>query len=239
MPGVLSYGSMHSTGQKEKREQGISWKDFHIFTGFSKDELTARGVRPGSTAVPAGKARNAIVFGPPDDPFIAARALDDRGGVMILLQLLESLRRENVTPARPLVLAFTVHEEGGCHGAKVVAHRVKPAVFIAVDICPLPPGAPLTLDDRPAVWAKDTATHYDHGVTTALIAAARAAGTEMQAAVYDLAASDASRAYAAGAAPRAAAVGFVCDNSHGFEVARLSSFQNLVKTLVTFLGTWH
>jgi len=38
--------------------------------------------------------------------------------------------------------------------------------------------------------------------------------------------------------PSAATIGQVRENSHGFEVARLSVFDNLPNTLVEFLRTW-
>jgi putative aminopeptidase FrvX len=63
-------------------------------------------------------------------------------------------------------------------------------------------------------------------------------GTELQTAVYDGAASDASLLAYAGLAPRIACVGHVRENSHGYEVARLSVFDNLLKTLVQFIQTW-
>ena len=50
--------------------------------------------------------------------------------------------------------------------------------------------------------------------------------------------SDASKAYEVGAADRVATLGQVRENSHGYEVARLSVFDNLLKTLVQFLKTW-
>ena len=41
-----------------------------------------------------------------------------------------------------------------------------------------------------------------------------------------------------GAAERVATIGQVRENSHGFELARLSVFDNLYKALVQFLKTW-
>ncbi len=139
------------------------------------------------------------------------------------------------TSRRPTIVAFTVHEEGGCHGAKVLAQRERPEIFIAVDGCPMPPGSGLELDGRPATWSKDNVTHFDQRLVRALCDAARDAGTEMQTVVYNGAASDASLVYSAGAAERVATIGHVRENSHGYEIARLSVFDNVLKTLVKFL----
>jgi hypothetical protein len=44
---------------------------------------------------------------------------------------------------------------------------------------------------------------------------------------------------AAGGTQRAAVFGHVRENSHGYEVARLSVFDNLLKVLVQFVRTWN
>ena len=162
---------------------------------------------------------------------IAAWTLDDRGGVASLIELLTRIKKKDLKPKHPTTIAFVVSEEVGCHGAAFIAHKEKPGIFVAVDGCPMPPDAPLALDGRPGIWSMDSAIHFDQELIKTLIECAKDAGTELQPVVYTNAFSDASRAYASGAAPRAATLGIVRDNSHGFEVARLSVFDNLVKTL--------
>ena len=65
--------------------------------------------------------------------------------------------------------------------------------------------------------------------------AAERAGTELQPVVYNGAASDASMVSAVGGAYRVACFGHVRENSHGYEVARLSVFENMLETLVAFV----
>ena len=77
--------------------------------------------------------------------------------------------------------------------------------------------------------------HSDQQLVQALCQAGRQAGTEVQPVVYDGAYSDASMVYASGGAPRVVTFGHVRANSHGYEVARLSCFDNCLKTLLTFL----
>ena len=233
--GILCMGSTHTS---DAANRAVRWQDVKVMTGLSPAQLAEAGVRIGSTAVPVREGRGPVVFGDPADPMVAAWTFDDRMGVVALLRLLEAIKDQNLQPARPMQIAFTVHEEGGCHGAKVLAHREKPEVFIAVDGCPTPPEASLTLDGRPCTWSKDRAVHYDQRLVSALCAAAREGGTEMQTAVFNSAFSDASAVYSSGAAPRVAVVGHVRENSHGYEVARLSVFDNLLNTLVKFVETW-
>ncbi len=195
-------------------------------------------MRTGSTAVPTRERRGPVVFGDPADPLVAAWTFDDRMGCVALLRLLEALKREDTRPARPTIVAFTVHEEGGCYGARVLAQRERPEVFIAIDGCPMPPGSGLKLDGRPGTWSKDRAVHFDQRLVAALCDAAERAGTSLYTPVYDGAFSDASAVYQVGAAERVATVGHVRENSHGYEVARLSVFDNLLATLVEFVRGW-
>jgi len=230
--GVLSMGSTHAKGAADRSP---GWDDVKVITGLAPDELSARGVRVGSSAVPVREGRGPFVLGDDADPLVAAWTFDDRMGVVGLLRLLERMKADGITPPRPLIVAFTVHEEGGCHGAKVLCHREMPEIFVAVDGCPIPPGCPLEIDGRPGTWSKDADTNYDQRLVVQICEAARAALTEMQVAVYTGAASDAGRVYAVGGAPRVAFIGHVRENSHGYEVARLSVFDNVLETLVEFV----
>ncbi len=229
--GILSMGSTHGP---EAGQRAVTWSDARIVTGLSPAELAEAGVRPGSPAVPTREMRGPVLFGPREDPLVAAWTFDDRMGVVALLRFLERLAREGLQPQHPTLVAFTVHEEGGGQGAKLVAHREQPEVFIAVDGCPIPPGTPLVLDGRPGIWSKDRLGHYDQALVQALMDAARRAGTELQPAVYTATASDASLVWSVGGAYRVACFGHVRENSHGYEIARLSVFDRVVDTLVAY-----
>ena len=230
--GILSLGSTHTP---DAGKGPVEWKQARIITGMSPEGLAQAGVRVGSSAVPAAEGRGPVVLDGAEDPLVAAWTFDDRAGVATLLRLLEAIGQEGVTPGRPLLVAFTVHEEGGCHGAKVLCQRERPEIFVAVDGCPVVPGSALKLDGRPGVWSKDVKVNFDQRLVADLCRAAREAGTELQVAVFEAAYSDASAVYDVGAAPRVATVGQVRENSHGYEVARLSVFDNLLRTLVEFV----
>ncbi len=230
--GIFSMGSTHGSGQSDK---AITWQDVHVLTGLSPNQLKEKGVRVGSPGVPIADGRGPYLFGEPDDPLIAAWTLDDRAGVMTLLRLLARLKAEEIRPYAPTIIAFVTSEELGGHGAKHLARREQPERFIAVDGAPIPAGVPLAIDGRPAIWSKDRLATYDQKLLQQFCEAALAAGTELQTAVYDGAASDASLLAYAGLAPRIACIGHVRENSHGYEVARLSVFDNLLATLLYFI----
>jgi len=230
--GVASIGSTH-TGNAEVRQ--VTWSDVRIITGLTPQQLYEAGIRVGSTAVPVTEGRGPIVFGPANDPLVGAWTFDDRAGVVTLIRLLEAIRGHDITPARSLIVGFTVHEEGGCHGAKVLAMREKPEIFLAVDGCPMPTGTDLVLDSRPVVWSKDRLCHLDQLLIGSLRTAASQAGFDLQTAVLNFAMSDASAVYNAGAAPRVGIIGHNRENSHGFEVAKLRVFDNVLNTLFAFI----
>lgn len=230
--GVVSCG----TGHVSNRDAALTWSDYWITTGLLPAQLEARGIHVGAAAVPAREGRGPLVFGDEKDPLVAAWTFDDRVGMLTLLRLLEHLQGENRNWIRPVIVAFTVHEEGGAHGAKNLAHRENPEIFLAVDGCPLTPGTGLELDGRPAVWVKDAKANYDQRLILDLVRVGRANGIPLQRVVLENAYSDASAAYDTGGAPRVAIVGHVRDNSHGFEVARLGVFDQLLELLKNYLG---
>ncbi|MBK8046054.1 MAG: M20/M25/M40 family metallo-hydrolase [Anaerolineales bacterium] len=232
--GVASMGGGHGASAA----QNIGWDGVHLTTGLARVQLAEMGIRSGSPAVPVRDGRGPVFFGDVQDPLVGAWTFDDRMGVVTLLRLLEWLRANGKRPAAPTIIAFTVQEEVGGAGAKVVARRERPAVFVAIDGCPVLPTIPLALDGRPGIWTHDRVAPYDPRLVRDLLATARLAGTELQPAAYHVSASDASMVFDAGLAQRIACFGHVRENSHGFEVARLSVFDHLLATLATFVTSW-
>jgi putative aminopeptidase FrvX len=107
-----------------------------------------------------------------------------------------------------------------------------------VDGCPILPNSPLALDGRPGIWTKDRLAQYDQNLIRAFSKAALEAGTALQPVVLDDTASDASLASYALGIPKIVCIGHVRENSHGYEVARLSVFDNLLNTLTAFLKSF-
>ncbi len=227
--GVVSSGTGHG------KACAFAWSDYWITTGLTPPQLRDRGIHPGAAVVPVREGRGPFVFGDPDDPLVAAWTFDDRMGVVTLLRLLERLISQPVSLTHPVVVAFTVHEEGGAHGAKLLNHRMKPDIFIAVDGCPLAPEGDLDLKGGPVVWVKDAKTNYDVRIITTFDRTARSLGLNLQRAVLEYAYSDASASYDVGGVPRVGLVGYPRENSHGFEVAHLKVFDQLLLLLEQFL----
>ena len=119
-------------------------------------------------------------------PSILAKALDDRFGVSMLIELLKH------PPANiDLLAAFTVQEEVGLRGARVAAYKFNPDMAIAVDSTPaydLPHWDEedenvqynTHLDAGPAIYVMDRATIADRRLVNLFTRAAEAEGIPYQ-----------------------------------------------------------
>ncbi len=235
IPGLLSFGSTHVPNAGERK---VTWDDSSILTGLSAEELAELGMKIGDPVLPVRERRGPFLFGSDELPWVGAWTLDNRMGVIALLQLLEQVRQQKIVPHFPTSVAFTVEEEIGGNGAKFLAQREQPEVFIAVDGCPVPPGAPLKLNGMPGIRTKDRAAIYDPYLLDDICRLAEKAGVGLQPVAYASSASDASLAHSVGAAPCIASVGYVRESSHGYDATPIASFDNLLITLVAFVRYW-
>lgn len=231
--GMLSLGSGHS---RQVVDAGPSWDTAKIITGLTPETLAEAGIRVGAAAVPSRDVRGPFVFGDEAFPWVGAWTFDNRLAIVACLQALTEMKQRNVEPQSPLTIAFTVEEEIGCLGAKVLAQRERPEIFIAVDGSPLVSECPVALDGRPGIRSRDRVATYDQDLLREICRISSAADVELQPVVYSGAASDASLVYSVGACPRIACLGYVRDSSHGFEVAPLVAFDNLTATLVALFS---
>jgi putative aminopeptidase FrvX len=233
--GILSMGSTHT---KDPGQKTITWTYVRIITGLDPSEIKSSGIRPGCHVLPIQERRGPVVFGPPKDPLVGAWTFDDRMGCVTLLRLLQSIQNSGIQPSHNTLIAFTTSEEIGGHGAKYLTRSTNPEVFISIDGIPMPPESNLKLDGRPGIWVKDRLAQYDQELIRRLAESAIRVGTELQPVVLENAASDASLASYALGLPRIGCIGHVRENSHGFEVAKLSVFDHLLETLLVFLVSY-
>lgn len=106
--------------------------------------------------------------------YLIAKALDDRIGCAILIQLARQLKKS----PHDLYFVFTAQEEVGVRGAVTAAFAVQPEFAVAVDVTHTgdTPGAlasALALGKGPAIKVKDASLVASPQVRNALVAAAR------------------------------------------------------------------
>ncbi len=102
-----------------------SLKDIFVDTGLSRDELVNLGVRAGQyidiVLLPRELGNSKIISG---------KALDDRVGCYILVELARRLQRASAD----IYYVFTVQEEIGLYGAKTSVYNIDPDWALVVDV---------------------------------------------------------------------------------------------------------
>lgn len=68
-----------------------------------------------------------------DENIVATRCIDDRGGLAIILKVLEMLSSFEIE--NDIIAVATVQEEVGLRGAKTAAAGIMPGCAIAIDVC--------------------------------------------------------------------------------------------------------
>ncbi|HXF61135.1 MAG TPA: M20/M25/M40 family metallo-hydrolase [Caldilineaceae bacterium] len=232
LPGVIATTTGHLATLALDEPRELSWRDFWVDTGLSREELLARGVTPGTR----------VVWDAPTEqwgPHIVGKAFDDR---VLLAVMTEVLRR--TPPAEmgcQLTLAATVQEEIGLVGASALGARQEydAAVVLEIGLAGDIPGVPedmmpLRLGGGPVLVHKDSLVHYDAGVTRALEQAAADAQIVIQHAVFGSFGSDGAALMKADIPAGLAA--FPARYTHTpFETAHLGDIEALVEWMAAFV----
>ena len=169
LPGVIGAAPVHLQRGTPRLP---TWDDLRLDVG------PRTPVEPGQRATFATPFRR-------EGNTIFAKALDDRVGVVTLMELIH-----HAPPHVDLWAAFTVQEEVGLRGARVVAHAVNPDVAFALDCTPardlpgpdgrLDPAFNTRLGHGPAIYIADRRTISDPRLVRHLQATAERLGLPYQ-----------------------------------------------------------
>ena len=108
-------------------------RDLYIDVGgLTGEEVISMGIKVGQ---PISYGTELKKTGTEHSPKVMGKALDDRAGSALLIDLIHQLN-ENTYEHGDLYMAFTVQEEVGLRGASVVAASMKPDYAIAIDTTP-------------------------------------------------------------------------------------------------------
>jgi endoglucanase len=121
--GVVSFLELQEGLQINKN---VNIPDLYVDTGLNKKELKKMGVDVGCYLVAKHTFRT---LGNKD--IISGKALDDRLGCYIVVELIKKLKNKKVP--LDIYFAFTVQEEIGLYGAQVSTYKIEPNWGIAVD----------------------------------------------------------------------------------------------------------
>ena len=116
--GVIGLKPIHLT-TSEEREKEVGVSDLVIDIGADAHGLVEKGDYVALDS-------EFVQFG---DGLFKAKAIDDRVGCAALLELLS----KNIRYDYDLYVCFSVQEETGLRGAKVLAQRIKPDIAVAIE----------------------------------------------------------------------------------------------------------
>ena len=122
---------------EEERPRGVPREDIVLDVGAtSKEEAEQLGIRPGDFIAPVSP------FTVMAHQRYAAKAWDDRVGLLVMLEALRKLKAGSVKPPNSIYFAATTQEEVGMRGAHIAVQTVKPDLGIAIEcgICGDVPG---------------------------------------------------------------------------------------------------
>lgn len=143
IPGFIGFKAIHL--QKEAIHTPPDWKDIRVEAGFSGKDEASEKVQIG----------NYIHFYSPFEEFenrIIGKALDDRGGCALLMDLFENLPQLDYD----LCFGFVVQEEVGLRGSGAAAKMCRPDVGLVFETT--------TAGDNPELSPARWSTILDHGV---------------------------------------------------------------------------
>lgn len=137
--------------EKLKNWNELDWPKIYLDLGFKSGDQARSAVRIGDLACLAQSFINH------SGQRLIAKAMDNRAGCAVLLELIKRLPEQ--LPQKTCFL-FTVQEELGLRGAKTAAYRFEPDYGLAVDVTlvgdtPEAPTMAVSLGKGPAIKVKD------------------------------------------------------------------------------------
>lgn len=169
--------------------------------------------------------------------FIKAKALDDRIGCMLMIELIKSDLEYDT------VFCFNVQEEVGLRGSKCTAHRVNADVAVvleattAADLCTVSGcDRVCVLGNGPVVSFMDRSTIYDRGLYDLAFSVANDNGIPIQTKTAVAGGNDAGAIQTAGNGARVIAISLPCRYIHSANsVVKLEDIENTRKLLKELL----
>jgi len=228
--GIIGCKAIHFLKEGE-REKAIAVEDLYIDIGAESREEAEKQVELGDSCVFDSQYRQ---FG---SGYIKAKAIDDRFGCAVMLQLIESDLPIDCT------FAFTVQEEVGLRGAYTAAYRVKPDIALIIE--------GTTAADLPSVQENkkacksgggavipfmDKMTIYDRELYSTLTKIADENGVKWQTKTAIAGGTDGGAFQRSGTGVKTAAIAAPVRNLHSPScVAKLSDLEQVGKLAALFL----
>ena len=211
--GVICSKAIHHK-KKSERESAVDSDKLYIDAGFTSREEAEAEISVGDFATFDEPADNSFTFGK-DGQTLKMKALDDRMGCAVLIELMRKLsgERESLSLDLDVYFCFTVREETGCSGAIVVSEKIAPdfaLVFESTAVGDLP-DAPsekrvAELGGGAVISVADRSTIYDAELIDTAFTVARKKGIPLQVKRYLSGGNDAGHIHKSGVGVRSLAI---------------------------------
>ncbi|MEK6846837.1 MAG: M20/M25/M40 family metallo-hydrolase, partial [Nanoarchaeota archaeon] len=207
----------------------INIDSLFVFTGLNKKGLEKEGVKVGSY-ISFSKSSNFCTLGSKE--IIAGKALDDRIGCYILLEIMRRMKTKH-----EVTFVFTVQEEVGLYGAKASVFNLNPDYAIAVDVTGHDEESDRMLFGRgPFITFKDAEMLGNKCLNEALESVAKKLKVKLQREVSDAGTTDATSIFAAKGGVPSAVLGVCVANIHTtLCAAHLKDIEDAINILSNFL----
>lgn len=123
--GIIGAKPPHLT-EPHERNKAMKMYDLFIDTGLTEEEVKEK-ISVGDIAI---VNRNFMEL---SNGYVAAKALDDRAGVAVIMECLKELKK--LVHTADVYAVATVQEEVGLRGAMVSSYGIVPDIGIAIDVC--------------------------------------------------------------------------------------------------------
>jgi endoglucanase len=216
-----------SISKGDTMEELPEMEDLYIDTGLTRKELERKGVEIGSYA--AFDQHSFSHLG--SEKVISGKALDDRVGCHIVMELAKRLRKTK----NEVYYVFTVQEEIGLYGAKISAYNINPDWAIVIDVTDENPKTK-RLGAGPCIMVKDAEMLGNHCINGWLKSMSRKHRIPIQLDVSDVGTTDALTISLTREAVPTAVLGPPVRNMHtATSIAHMDDIENTIKLLERLL----
>jgi endoglucanase len=182
IPGVISSATGHLAMLMLKKPDELTWNDIRVDSGLTAEELKACGVTPGTRVIWDAATEQ---FG----SHIVGKALDNRGSLAILTELLRQLSVDELQC--DLSVTCTIQEEIYLVGIREIAEKgdYDAAIVLEVGLCSDIPGISspaisVKMGGGPILVHKDSMIHYDTRISNHLEKLSQDSNLPIQHAVF-------------------------------------------------------
>ncbi len=221
--GVITTKEINNAEKVEKLPDAT---ELFVDTGLNPEELTALGIGIGTYIALDEKFK---ILGNRD--IFAGKALDDRIGCYILIELAKRLKRAK----NEIWFVFTVEEEVGLYGAKASAYTIEPDWAIAIDVTEVNDmdlNPTKILGKGPTITIKDAGMIGNRCINNWLIELAKKNNIPVQYDVSDGGTTDALTISVSKGGIPTAVLGVAIKNIHStISMASLSDIENAIRLL--------